>query len=281
MLKKNSLLMLLVLAALTFVLAACGTSSDNSNSSEGTNGSEPTTETEGTSSETEEPAETKELLVGTDAAYAPFESMDDNGNIVGIDVDIVNALAEELGIKAEVQHVGWEPLFTQVTNGQVDFGISAITITEERQETFDFTDPYYEATQLIITKADSGITSLQDLKDKKIGVQINTTGHYAAQDLQGQASANILTYETTPIAIQQMINGTVDAVIGDNAVLIEFTKTNPDSNLITIEDDSFESEYYGLMVKKGNTELLDLLNEGIQKLKESGKLAEITGQELE
>ncbi len=95
MLKKNSLLMLLVLAALTFVLAACGTSSDNSNSSEGTNGSEPTTETEGTSSETEEPAETKELLVGTDAAYAPFESMDDNGNIVGIDVDIVNALAEE------------------------------------------------------------------------------------------------------------------------------------------------------------------------------------------
>ncbi|RKJ19784.1 basic amino acid ABC transporter substrate-binding protein, partial [Butyricicoccus sp. 1XD8-22] len=72
-----------------------------------------------------------------------------------------------------------------------------------------------------------------------------------------------------------------DAVIGDNAVLIEFTKTNPDSNLITIEDDSFESEYYGLMVKKGNTELLDLLNEGIQKLKESGKLAEITGQELE
>lgn len=281
MLKKNSLLMLLVLAALTFVLAACGTSSDNSNSSEGTNGSEPTTETEGTSSETEEPAETKELLVGTDAAYAPFESMDDNGNIVGIDVDIVNALAEELGIKAEVQHVGWEPLFTQVTNGQVDFGISAITITEERQETFDFTDPYYEATQLIITKADSGITSLQDLKDKKIGVQINTTGHYAAQDLQGQASTNILTYETTPIAIQQMINGTVDAVIGDNAVLIEFTKTNPDSNLITIEDDSFESEYYGLMVKKGNTELLDLLNEGIQKLKESGKLAEITGQELE
>ncbi|RKJ51352.1 basic amino acid ABC transporter substrate-binding protein, partial [Butyricicoccus sp. 1XD8-22] len=217
MLKKNSLLMLLVLAALTFVLAACGTSSDNSNSSEGTNGSEPTTETEGTSSETEEPAETKELLVGTDAAYAPFESMDDNGNIVGIDVDIVNALAEELGIKAEVQHVGWEPLFTQVTNGQVDFGISAITITEERQETFDFTDPYYEATQLIITKADSGITSLQDLKDKKIGVQINTTGHYAAQDLQGQASTNILTYETTPIAIQQMINGTVDAVIGDNA----------------------------------------------------------------
>ncbi|BDH62910.1 basic amino acid ABC transporter substrate-binding protein [Lysinibacillus sp. PLM2] len=281
MLKKNSLLMLLVLAALTFVLAACGTSSDNSNSSEGTNGSETATETEGTSSEAEEPAETKELLVGTDAAYAPFESMDDNGNIVGIDVDIVNALAEELGVKAEIQHVGWEPLFTQVTNGQVDFGISAITITEERQETFDFTEPYYEATQLIITKEDSGITSLQDLKDKKIGVQINTTGHYAAQDLQGQASTNILTYETTPIAIQQMINGTVDAVIGDNAVLIEFIKTNPDSNLITIEDDSFESEYYGLMVKKGNTELLDLLNEGIQKLKESGKLAEITGQELE
>lgn len=173
------------------------------------------------------------------------------------------------------------PLFQQITNGEIDLGISAITITDERKETYDFTEPYYEATQLIVTKEDSDITKLDDLKDKKIGVQINTTGHYAAQDLQGKTSTNILPYETTPIAIQEVINGTVDAAIGDNAVILEYIKNNPDSKLKAIEDDSFEKEYYGLMVKKGNTEVLEQLNEGLQKIKENGKLAEITGQELD
>jgi len=266
LLKKKKLLSLITpLAAASIILAACGTSEET-----GTNGS--------TGEEGEGAAK---LVVGTDAAYAPFESFDDSGKIVGIDVDVVNAIGEEVGVDFEINNVAWEPLFQQVTNGEVDLGVSAITITEERKETYDFTEPYYEATQLIVTKEDSDIASLADLKDKKIGVQINTTGHYAAQDLQGKTSTSILPYETTPIAIQEVINGTVDAAIGDNAVILEYIKNNPDSKLKSIEDDSFEKEYYGLMVKKGNEEVLDLLNEGIEKLKETGKLAEITGQEIE
>ncbi|MDI7743069.1 basic amino acid ABC transporter substrate-binding protein [Lysinibacillus fusiformis] len=266
MLKKKKLLSLITpLAAASIILAACGTSEET-----GTNGSTG-----------EEGEGATKLVVGTDAAYAPFESFDDSGKIVGIDVDVVNAIGEEVGVDFEINNVAWEPLFQQVTNGEVDLGVSAITITEERKETYDFTEPYYEATQLIVTKEDSDIASLADLKDKKIGVQINTTGHYAAQDLQGKTSTSILPYETTPIAIQEVINGTVDAAIGDNAVILEYIKNNPDSKLKSIEDDSFEKEYYGLMVKKGNEEVLDLLNEGIEKLKETGKLAEITGQEIE
>lgn len=266
MLKKKKLLSLITpLAAASIILAACGTSEET-----GTNGSTGEEGEGGT-----------KLVVGTDAAYAPFESFDDSGKIVGIDVDVVNAIGEEVGVDFEINNVAWEPLFQQVTNGEVDLGVSAITITEERKETYDFTEPYYEATQLIVTKEDSDIASLADLKDKKIGVQINTTGHYAAQDLQGKTSTSILPYETTPIAIQEVINGTVDAAIGDNAVILEYIKNNPDSKLKSIEDDSFEKEYYGLMVKKGNEEVLDLLNEGIEKLKETGKLAEITGQEIE
>lgn len=267
MLKKKKLFSLITpLAAASIILAACGTSETDS--------------TTGSSSTEGEGSATK-LVVGTDAAYAPFESFDNNGNIVGIDVDVVNAIGEEIGVDFEINNVAWEPLFQQVTNGEVDLGVSAITITDERKETYDFTEPYYEATQLIITKEDSDIESLADLKDKKIGVQINTTGHYAAQDLQGKTSTNILPYETTPIAIQEVLNGTVDAAIGDNAVILEYIKNNPDSKLKAIEDDTFEKEYYGLMVKKGNTEVLDILNEGIEKLKENGKLAEITGQEIE
>jgi len=266
LLKKKKLLSLITpLAAASIILAACGTSEET-----GTNGSTG-----------EEGEGATKLVVGTDAAYAPFESFDDSGKIVGIDVDVVNAIGEEVGVDFEINNVAWEPLFQQVTNGEVDLGVSAITITEERKETYDFTEPYYEATQLIVTKEDSDIASLADLKDKKIGVQINTTGHYAAQDLQGKTSTSILPYETTPIAIQEVINGTVDAAIGDNAVILEYIKNNPDSKLKSIEDDSFEKEYYGLMVKKGNEEVLDLLNEGIEKLKETGKLAEITGQEIE
>ncbi|HWK23273.1 MAG TPA: basic amino acid ABC transporter substrate-binding protein [Ureibacillus sp.] len=266
MLKKRKYISFIApLAAASIILAACGTAE---------------TDTSGSASEEGGTTSTK-LKVGTDAAYAPFESFDDKGNIVGIDVDVVKAIGEEVGVEFEINNVAWEPLFQQVTNGEVDLGVSAITITDERKETYDFTEPYYEATQLIITKEDSAIESLADIADKKIGVQINTTGHFAAQDLQGKASKNILAYETTPIAIQELVNGTVDAVIGDNAVILEYIKNNPESKLKSIEDDSFEKEYYGLMVKKGNQEVLDLLNEGIEKLKESGELAEITGQEIE
>lgn len=265
MLNKRKLFSLITpLAAASIILAACGASETGSNGSA-----------------TEEGEGATKLKVGTDAAYAPFESFDDKGNIVGIDIDVVNAIGAEVGVDLEINNVGWDPLFQQLKNGEVDLGVSAITITEERQQTYDFTEPYYEATQLIVTKEDSAIESLADLADIKVGVQMNTTGHFAAQDLQGKTSTNIKPYETTPVAIQELINGTVEAVIGDNAVILEYIKNNPQSKLKAIEDDSFEKEYYGLMVKKGNEEVLDLLNEGIEKLKESGKLAEITGQEIE
>lgn len=269
MLKKVKFLsMFMILAAVSIILAACGTGESESDTSSGSTGSEGG-------------EEIKKLVVGTEATYAPFEYMDDKGNVVGLDVDILNAITEATGIEFEIRNVGWEPVFQQVTNGQIDMGVSAITITDERKETYDFTDPYYEATQLIVVNEGSDIKSLADLKDKKIAVQINTTGHMAAQDLQGQTSANIKAYENLPIAIQQVVNGTADAAIGDNAAVLEYIKNNPEQTLVSIEDDSFEKEYYGFMVKKGNTEVLELLNDGIQKIKDNGKLAEITGQEIE
>ncbi|MFP3918391.1 basic amino acid ABC transporter substrate-binding protein [Lysinibacillus telephonicus] len=266
--KIKFLSMFMIFAAVSIILAACGTSGSESETSSGSTGSEGGDEI-------------TKLVVGTEATYAPFEYMDDKGNVVGLDVDILNAIGEEIGVEFEIRNVGWEPVFQQVTNGEIDMGASAITITDERKETYDFTDPYYEATQLIIVKEGSDIKSLADLADKKVAVQINTTGHMAAQDLQGQTSTNIMAYENLPIAIQEVVNGTAEAAIGDNAVVLQYIKNNPEQKLVSIEDDSFESEYYGFMVKKGNTEVLDKLNEGLQKIKDNGKLAEITGQEIE
>lgn len=262
--KKKLFSMVAGVAAASMILGACGTAGDSSSGSEGGG------------------SETKTIIGGTEASFAPFEYMDDKGNIVGIDVDVLNAISDEMGFDYELRSVGWEPVFSQITTGEIDFGAAGITITEERKETYDFTDPYFEATLMIVVPEDNtDIKSIDDLKDKKIAVQINSTSHVAAQKLFGQASPNVMAYENQPIAYQEVINGTADAAIGDNAVILEYLKNNPDAKLKTIEDDNFEKEYYGLMVKKGNEEVLNLLNEGLKKIKENGKLAEITGQEIE
>lgn len=223
----------------------------------------------------------KKYIVGTDATYAPMEYMDKDGNIVGIDIDVVKALAEELDIEIEFKNVGWEPLFPAVDSGEVDFAVSSITINDERKESYDFTDPYYSANQLILVPEDSSVTKFADLKDKRVAVQINTTGHIVTRELLGDTSSKIVATESMPLAIGEMVNGNADAAIGDNAVIIDYKKNNPNVKLKTVEDSAFEKEYYGLMVKKGNTELIELLNDGIAKLKKSGKLKEITGFDLE
>ncbi|WP_047983592.1 basic amino acid ABC transporter substrate-binding protein [Ornithinibacillus californiensis] len=215
------------------------------------------------------------LVVGTDAAYAPMEYMDDKGNIVGIDIDIVKAIAEAAGFEVEFKNIGWDPLFPAVENGEVDFAVSSITITEDRRKTFDFSDPYFVANQLILVPADSDIESFEDLKGKKVAVQINTTGHEVVKGLLGNTSKDIVAPESMPLAITEMLNGNADAAVGDSPVVLEYVKNNPNVELETIEDDSFEKENYGLMVKKGNKEVIDLLNKGIKEIKENGKLQEI------
>ena len=263
MLNKKKLFSLITpIAAASIILAACGTGSETSGNASGDGATK--------------------IVGGTEATFAPFESLDDNGKIVGIDVDVLNAISGEMGFEYELKNVGWEPVFSQITTGEIDFGAAGITITKERKESYDFTDPYFEATLMLVVPEDNTeINSVEDIKDKKVAVQIHSTSHVAAQKLLGKTSPSILAYENQPIALQEVINGTADVAIGDNAVIIEYLKNNPDAPLKTIEDSSFEKEYYGLMVKKGNEEVLNLLNDGIKKIKENGKLAEITGQELE
>ena len=152
MFNKKTGFMMMLLLAFSIVLAACG-SEDSSSGAEGDKGY-------------------SKLLVGTEATFAPFESMNDKGEIVGIDVDIMNAIGEEIGSEVEFRNVGWEPVFQQITNGELDLGASGITITDERKETYDFTDPYYEASLMIVVKEDSPIKTLDELKDQKVSVQI-------------------------------------------------------------------------------------------------------------
>lgn len=270
----KSLFGFILLLLVAIVLVACGGSSSDDSAT--------TDSTDSSSSESNSDSEEKpKYVVGTEATYAPMEYIDESGEIVGIDIDVVNAIAEEMGFEVEFQNIGWDPLFPAVKNGEIDFAVSSITITEDRQKEYDFTDPYYIANQLILVPEDSDVESFEDLKDKKVAVQISTTGHEVVKGLLGETSDQIVAPENLPLAIGEMINGNADAVVGDNAPVIEYMKSNPNVQLKTVEDSSFEKEYYGLMLRKGNTELLEVLNEGIKRLKESGKLAEITGVEVD
>lgn len=245
--KKNSrIIMLLALAVMfVFTVTACGSNKGASDAS------------------------AKTYVVGTDAAYPPFEKLDGD-KITGFDVDVLNAVAEAAGIKVEIKNTGWDPLFDGIDKGTVDLGISAITITDERKQKYDFSDPYFDAYQLIMVPKDSPVTKLSDLKGKKIGVQTATTGEAAVKKAFGDTYEGIKGYDDTPSAVDDLFVGRVDAVVADNAVLQEYLKKYPDKVVKIIKDDAFETEQYGLMVKKGNTELMNKINEGLKTIKSNG-----------
>jgi glutamine transport system substrate-binding protein len=216
----------------------------------------------------------KIVVVGTDASFAPFEYMD-KGEIVGFDVDFLKAVMEEAGIEYELKNIGWDPLFAAVQGKEVDMAISGITINDKRKQTYDFSVPYFESTHMIMVKEGSPIKNALDLKGKVVGVQNGTTGQAAVEKLLGAENKNIKKFENTVVAIMDLLNGGVEAVVTDNTVANEYVKNNPDKKIKTIEDpNNFESEFYGLMFPKGS-DLKPKVDEAIKKVIESGKYAEI------
>ena len=217
----------------------------------------------------------KVYVVGTDAAYAPFESQNEKGEIVGFDIDVVKAVAKNAGIEVKFLNTPWEGIFNSVAQGDRDLLVSAITITPERKQTLDFSEPYFDAQQLIAVRSDSKISKFEDLKNLKVGVQNGTTGDEVITKLQGKDSANIKRYESTPLALKELEGGGVDAVVADNGVVVNYVNNNPDSKFKTVSDPSFAAEHYGIVVKKGNTELLEKINTGLAGIKADGSYEQI------
>ncbi|MCM3717891.1 basic amino acid ABC transporter substrate-binding protein [Fictibacillus phosphorivorans] len=218
-------------------------------------------------------SDSKALTIGTDAAYAPFESLEGE-KIVGFDVDMLDAVMKEAGLKYKMKNTGWEPLFIALKNKEVDAGISAITINDDRKKTYDFSSPYFESINMILTKEGSSIKSAKDLQGKKVSVQNGTTGQEALEKMFGK-SGNIKKFENNTLAIQALLNGEVEAVVADNAVVQEYAKNNPDKKLVAINDpENFESEFYGIIFPKDG-EHQDEVNKALKKIIENGKYAEI------
>ncbi|MBA4177590.1 MAG: basic amino acid ABC transporter substrate-binding protein [Leptothrix sp. (in: Bacteria)] len=216
------------------------------------------------------PAPAKVYVVGTDAAYAPFESQNEKGEIVGFDIEVVQAIATKAGIEVKFVNTPWEGIFNALGQGDRDMVASAVTITDERKQTMDFSAPYFDAQQLIAVKEGSKVAKFTDLKKLKVGVQTGTTGDEAVTQLLGKASTSIKRFESTPLALKELESGGVDAVVADNGVVIHYVANNPGGKFKTVADKEFVPEQYGIALKKGNTELLEKLNTGLASIRADG-----------
>lgn len=251
--KKVKLVSTVLMVAFLLILSACGTSKTGGD------------------------GEKKTLRVVTDAAYAPFEYQD-KGEIVGFDVDFINAVAKEAGYNVKVENVGWDPLFVEVKGKTADFGLSAITINDERKQTYDFSVPYFLSKNEILVPKNSDIKSAADLKGKVIAVQNGTTGQEAVEVLIGKKSDKLKKFENINLAIMELKSGGADAVVADNTVVEQYVKNNPNENFAVIEDDAvFEKEFYGLLFPKGS-KLKAEFDKAVKKVIDNGTYAKIYKQ---
>ena len=208
------------------------------------------------------------LTMGTNAEFPPYEYYENN-EIVGIDVDIMQAIADKLGMELKIEDMAFDSIIPAVTSGKADIGLAGMTVTEDRLENVDFSDTYAHATQVVIVKEDSDIASPDDLEGKKIGVQLGTTGDIYAGDIK---DATVERYNKGFEAVQALTQDKIDAVVIDGEPAKVFVKENEGLKML---DEAFTEEDYAIAVAKGNDELLDKINTALGELKDSGELDKI------
>ncbi|NLY38192.1 MAG: basic amino acid ABC transporter substrate-binding protein [Firmicutes bacterium] len=207
------------------------------------------------------------LTMGTNAEFAPFEFVDENNQIVGFDVDLASTIADKLGMKLEIQDMEFEGLVAAVASGRIDIAVAAMTITEERLEEVNFSDPYYIAGQaIVVPKDNTAIRSEADLLDKRVAVQLSTTGDIIVTEM-GVPEEQIVRLQKVTHVFMELQNGRVDAIVIDIPVAERYSR-NDDS--LKIVSGNFEEEHYGIAVAKENEELLEQINDALRELKEDG-----------
>ncbi len=215
----------------------------------------------------------EKITVALDATWPPFEYVDETTQeIIGLDVDLIKAIAEDQGLELELVNVPWDSLLAGMAQCQYDISISAMTITEERKQSFNFSDPYFAAGQIVtVQKGNTSINGKDDLAGKTVGVQLGTTGDIEAQNMPDVTVKN---YDDIGLAFQDLINGQIDAVIADNPLALGYVGQNPDT--LKVVGDAFTDEYYGIAVCKTNTDLLEKLNQGLASVKAEGVIDQLT-----
>ena len=211
----------------------------------------------------------QEITVGTNAEFMPFEFTDDDNNIIGFDIDIINAIGKQAGLTVKMHHQSFDTLIEGLMSDRLDAAISGMTITEARREKVDFSEPYYNAAQAIVVREGTvGFTKIEDVKDKKVGVQLGTTGALMAEEIMGENNPNLMQLRKYNMVFSDLALGRLDAVVVDLPVAQAYLKNVPG---LRISSPPISEEQYGIVVKKGNKELLDKINDGLAKIRASGE----------
>jgi len=212
------------------------------------------------------------VTVATDATWPPFEMVNEQTKeLEGFDIDLMNAIAKEAGFEIKWVNVGFDPLLAGMATGQYDAAISVITITDKRKEQMLFSDPYYNAGQLIAVQvSNTNINGPSDLAGKKVGAQIGTTGAIEVGKIQG---ATLKTYDDVGQAFMDLMNGQIDAVVADSPLVYGYVGKN--ATKIKAVGKPFTDEYYGIAVKRGAEDLLAKINKGLKAVKDKGLLEQL------
>lgn len=217
------------------------------------------------------------ITVATNANYPPFNSIEEQtGQIVGFDIDLMNAIAKKEGLKVEYVKVDLEPLLQGMAQGKYDAAISALSITEARRQNMLFSDSYFVAGQVVtVRQDDTSITGKDSLTGKIVGVETGSTG---AASISQMPDITIKDYADLTSAWDDLENGIIDAIVSDNTVALEYTSRSPDK--LKIVGAPFSQEDYGIAVAKNKPELLAKLNAGLNAVKGQGLLEELYGKWL-
>jgi polar amino acid transport system substrate-binding protein len=215
------------------------------------------------------------LVVATDATWPPMEYIDESSKeVIGFDIDLMKAVADAGGFAVEFKNTAWDGIFAGLAAGKYDAIISSVTITEERKKEMDFSQPYINAGQvLVVPESMRGVSELSDMVGMTAGAQIGTTGSFEIEKVEG---VGLKTYDEIGLAFEDLVNGRIDGVVADTPVAALFALLNETyKDKLKIVGEPFTEEYYGVVVRKGNTEVLDAVNAGLDKVLGTAKYREI------
>ena len=207
-----------------------------------------------------------ELVLATEAGFAPYEYYED-GKVVGVDIDIAKEIAKELGKELVIKDVSFDFVINEVKSGKADFAAAGISITPEREKEVDFTIEYTTSNQVVVVKKGSPITKFDDIKDKKIAVQLGSVADLYVEE--NYKKATIVPHKKYLSAVEDVKTNKADCIIMDELPAREIVKEN--ENLVILDGFLFQDKY-GMIVKKGNDELKDKINKVLERMKNDGTI---------
>ncbi|MED1674611.1 amino acid ABC transporter substrate-binding protein [Pallidibacillus thermolactis] len=216
-----------------------------------------------------------QLIIGIDDAFAPMGFRDENNDIVGFDIDLAKAVGEQMDTKVVFQPIDWGSKETELQSGRIDLIWNGYTVTEERKQKVLFTEPYLANAQVIVTLKDSEINSLNDLAGKSVGLQAQSSASNALNNSEIASEIKDITeFKTNVLALQDLDNGRIDAVVIDEVVIDYYMTLKPDTYKVL--EESLAPELYAVGVKKGNNELLEKVQKAMDEIIKNGTAAEIS-----